>query len=238
MIVRFIALFALAFPAACTVAEPGLLPEHGRLAVAWVQHAPERIALCEQTYRAATEALRHRAASARAGSTRPHAIVVDVDETVLDNSSYNAGLVARGESFEPQTWSAWVEERAAPPIPGAVAFARAAAELGVTIFYVTNRTAAEEQATRDNLVALGFPLQDGGDAGFDAVLTRGERAGWEGSGKAPRREAVARTHDILLFIGDDRGDFPADGPESFGETWFVLPNPMYGSWVRSLPLDA
>lgn len=237
MIARVIPFVLLAVSTACAAPDRGLRPEHGRLAVAWVQHAPERVALCEQTYRAATMALRHRAVVTRTGFTRPPAVVVDVDETVLDNSSYNAGLVARGESFQPQTWSAWVEERAAPPIPGAVAFARTAAELGVTVFYVTNRTAAEEQATRDNLRALGFPLQDGGDAGFDAVLTRGERAGWEGSGKAPRREAVARTHDILLFVGDDRGDFPTEGPESFGETWFVLPNPMYGSWVRSMPSD-
>ncbi|MEY2981866.1 MAG: hypothetical protein RL562_2093 [Planctomycetota bacterium] len=238
MIARLLTVLPLAFSAACSVADTGLRPEHGRLAIAWVRHAPERIALCEQAYRAATTALRHEAASARASDSRPLAVVVDVDETVLDNSSYNAGLVARGESFQPQTWSAWVEERAAPPIPGAVAFARTAAELGVTVFYVTNRTAAEEAATRDNLRALGFPLQDDGDAGFDAVLTRGERAGWEGSAKASRRAAVARTHSVVLYVGDDRGDFPAEGPEAFGETWFVLPNPMYGSWVRALPPDA
>ena len=228
----------LVLATSCAAPDRGMRPEHGRLAVAWVRHSPERIALCEQTYRAATTALRHEAALARTGLPLPLAVVVDVDETVLDNSSYNAGLVKRGEAFQPTTWASWVEERSAPAIPGALAFARTAAELGVTVFYVTNRTVAEEPATRDNLRALGFPLQGGGDAQLDVVLTRGERAGWEGSGKGPRREAVARTHRVVLYVGDDRGDFPVEGPESFGEGWFVLPNPMYGSWARSLPPDA
>lgn len=227
----------LALATSCAAPDQGMRPEDGRLAVAWVRHSPERIALCEQTYRAATTALRHEAALSRLGGQLPLAVVVDVDETVLDNSSYNARLVKRGEAFQLATWASWVEERAAPAIPGALAFARTAADLGLRVFYVTNRTAAEEPATRDNLRALGFPLWDGDD-GLDVVLTRGERASWEGSGKATRREAVARTHTIVLYVGDDRGDFPAEGPESFGESWFVLPNPMYGSWVRNLPPDA
>lgn len=235
---RSAAVCLLALATSCVSPEPGMRPEHGRLAVAWVQHSPERVALCEQTYRAATTALRHEAALSRTAPQLPLAVVVDVDETVLDNSSYNAGLVARGEAYRPATWASWVEERAAPAIPGALAFARTAAELGIQVFYVTNRTVAEEPATRDNLRALGFPLKDVGDGGLDLVLTRGERAGWEGSGKAPRREEVARTHRIVLYVGDDRGDFPAEGPESFGASWFVLPNPMYGSWVRNLPPDA
>lgn len=172
----------------------------------------------------------------------PPAVIVDVDETALDNSPFEARMVRRGIEFEPEAWSAWVEEAAAAPVPGALAFAREADRLGVTVFYVTNRDAPLEAATRRNLAAAGFPLAEGPDV----VLARGEREAWT-SDKASPRAAVAERFRVLLVVGDDLGDFaPARVPleeraalvrnhaDRWGERWIVLPNPMYGSWQSAL----
>ena len=126
------------------------------------------------------------------------------------------------------------------PIPGALEFTRAAAAKGVTVFYVTNRDRALEQATRDNLAKFGFPL----DPSRDTVLTRAERPEWTSSDKSSRRSVVAQDFRILLLVGDDFGDFVQGARGTlaarkaldeanaamWGVKWIALPNPMYGSW--------
>jgi acid phosphatase len=224
--------------------------DHLLQAVAWTQSAAEHDVACLQVFAHATAALQ--AAVARlpavAGpGARPPAVVVDVDETVLDNSPYQARLVLDGKPFEAATWAAWVQEAAAPALPGAREFAAACTRLGVRIFYVTNRGTADETATRENLAAQGFPL---GDAdGVDVVLVRGE-IDTTGT-KQGRREHVASTHEVLLLVGDDLNDFvpaartPAERDVQvrqhaarIGSTWFLVPNPMYGSWERAMAGDA
>jgi 5'-nucleotidase (lipoprotein e(P4) family) len=174
----------------------------------------------------------------------PPAVIVDVDETVLDNSYYQARMVRDNTAYSSATWDPWVMEQKATAIPGAREFAQYAAGKGVTIFYVTNRTANLEAATRANLASEQFPLA----AGVDTVLTRGERPEWNASAKGPRRAHVAATHRILLLVGDDLGDFvvdPAGTPEQrraatapqadwWGRRWIMLPNPTYGSWERAI----
>ena len=169
-------------------------------------------------------------------------MILDVDETVLDNAPYQARLVLSGEEFSPETWAEWVREEAAEPVPGALSFTRTAAERGVAVYYVTNRDHRLEPATRSNLRELGFPLPDG----EDRLLTQGEREGW-GSDKASRRAHVARDHRVLLLLGDDFNDFVSGvraSPEAyrtlldrhqdrFGRDWFMLPNPTYGTWERA-----
>lgn len=230
-------------------ADAGLL--HATL---WVQTAAEYEAATIQAFHAAERGLP--AALADSSWTAaleqeppfaalPPAIVVDVDETVLDNSPYEARIVLAGSAFDPVTWEAWVEEARARPIPGALAFARAADSLGVILFYVTNRDHALEPATKRNLRAAGFPLADG----RDVVLTRGERPEWT-SDKSSRRAHVAETHRVLLVIGDDLNDFVAARTtlerrqellerhrERWGRAWIVLPNPLYGSWEAALVED-
>lgn len=172
----------------------------------------------------------------------PPAIVLDADETVLDNSPYQARLVQDNDTYDETNWAAWVNERKAGAVPGAVAFTQYARDRGVTVFYVTNRNGPEEAATRDNLSALGFPL----DEARDTVLTRRERPEWQ-SDKTSRREHVARDFRVLMLVGDDLGDFlPNRGTvaerdqrvapyaEWWGTRWIALPNPMYGSWVSAL----
>jgi len=170
----------------------------------------------------------------------PPAVILDVDETVLDNSPYQAWIALEGGHFEPKSWSAWVEARQARAIPGALAFTKYAASKGVAVFYVSNRDVAGEAATRDNLEARGFPM---GDGKVDVVLLRNERPEW-GSQKGSRRASVAATHRVLMLVGDNLGDFTdqSEGTieeraaiidhhgDFWGGRWVMIPNPMYGGW--------
>jgi acid phosphatase len=172
-------------------------------------------------------------------------VIVDVDETALDNGPFEVRMAREGRRFDPAIWDAWVAAAAAEPIPGALEFTRRAAELGVRVFYVTNRDASEEaEGTLRNLERAGFPL----DSEVDTLLLRGERPEWK-SDKTTRFAEIAREHRVLLVIGDDLNDFLSGAREAsvaarramadavadrFGTSWFLLPNPLYGSWLRAL----
>jgi 5'-nucleotidase (lipoprotein e(P4) family) len=182
------------------------------------------------------------------------AVVLDVDETVLDTSPYQAWTVTADQAFSPKTWTAFVNSKTSRPIPGAVEFARYADGKGVKVFYVTNRTAEEEPATRENMAALGFPM--GGNV--DTLLTAKEKPDW-GSAKGTRRAAIARDYRIVLLVGDNLGDFSdgykgdeaarlkvyEDNAERWGKDWIVIANPAYGSFESApyghdhkLPVEA
>lgn len=251
-----VALLAVLIATACAARSPTTgTSSHGPVpaldATLWVQGSAGYRAAALQTYRLARRALdRALVDSSRTAlldpgegyRDRPPAVILDVDETVLDNSPYQARLVRSGREFSPETWTAWVREEAAEPVPGALAFTRAAAERGVAVYYVTNRDHRVEPATRANLRRLGFPLPDEGDR----ILTQDEREAW-GSDKASRREHVARDHRVLLLLGDDFNDFVSGARTSaeayrrlverhadrFGRDWFMLPNPTYGTWERA-----
>lgn len=173
---------------------------------------------------------------------KPPAVVLDVDETVLDNSAYQARLVLDDASYSSESWKSWVREEAAGAVPGARSFTQAAVEKGVQVIYLTNRDADVEAPTRDNLQALGFPVDDAPDA----VLTQYEKDGW--GPKEARREWVAERYRILLLVGDNFGDFASevdttvsarreksrDHRDLWGTGWIVLPNAQYGSWEGAL----
>ena len=233
---------------------PGRVATHENLnAVLWMQTSLEFEASAIQAYRLARLQLdaaladpTRTAALEQQGdvSRLPPAVIVDVDETVLDNSYYQARLIRDNAVFATPTWDAWVAEGKATAIPGAVEFSKYAAAKGVTIFYVSNRTANLEQATRRNLAELGFPLTDS----VDTVLVRGERPEWSASAKGPRRAFIATNYRVLMLIGDDLGDFVVDASGTaaerhartaaqtawWGERWIMIPNPTYGSWERAL----
>jgi len=176
-------------------------------------------------------------------SSLPPAVILDLDETVLDNSAFQARSVEDGSPYSDAAWNGWAEERKSGAIPGAVEFLTYATSRGVTPFYVTNRDHTVEDATRDVLAKLGVPVT----TGRDAVLTRHEN-GWDGSDKSSRRQSVAANYRVLLLIGDNFEDFIAGTRtsvadraallqkyESFwGRKWIVLPNPTYGSWEGAL----
>ncbi|WP_376960659.1 HAD family acid phosphatase [Azospirillum sp. A26] len=189
-------------------------------------------ALAEKTWTAATE---------QTGNYQdlPPAVVLDLDETAMDNSAYQAGLVTTNGEFSPKTWDAWVKAEKATAVPGAVEFTQYAESKGVKVFYVTNRNADQEEPTRRNAQALGFPM--GGNV--DTFLMSKEKPDW-GSAKGTRRAYIAKEYRIVLLFGDNFGDFSdayngseADrlkafeaAKEHFGRDWLMLANPGYGSF--------
>lgn len=223
-------------------------------AVLWMQTAAEYRASTMQAYRLARmqldAALRDpswTAATEQEGnaSSLPPAVIVDLDETVLDNSAFQARQVQDGSAYSEDAWNRWVEERKAGAIPGAIEFLTYATSRGVTPFYVTNRDRNVEDATRDVMVKLGVPVT----SERDTVLTRHEN-GWDGSDKSSRRQSVAANYRVLLLIGDNFEDFVSGTRASiadraammekyeafWGRKWIVLPNPTYGSWESALTL--
>jgi acid phosphatase len=169
----------------------------------------------------------------------PPAILLDVDETILDNSGYQAWMVLKDTTFDPKTWNAYVNTVTSLPIPGAVEFARYAEARGVKVFYVSNRTAEEEEPTRKNLEKYGFPM--GGTV--DTMLMVRKQPDW-GSAKGTRRAHVAKNYRVLLNIGDNFADFVDEfrGNEAermqvleqhkdrWGREWIMIANPAYGSF--------
>lgn len=218
--------------------------------VLWMQRSAEYYAACETVYLGALDALDRALADTAwtAASeqklpfgTKPPAIIVDCDETVLDNSAYEARLIVDNASY-PTGWDEWCCEEKATAIPGAVEYLKEASKRGVAIFYVTNRDVKLDECTWRNLSALGFPQT----ATAEQVLTKDEREGW-GSDKTSRREYIARTHRIVQIAGDNLDDFVgykmATEERSalaknymswWGTHWLMLPNPAYGSWERAL----
>lgn len=171
------------------------------------------------------------------------AVIVDVDETVLDNSPYQARLIRDGKEFDEFSWDLWCREQRAQPLPGALDFAKAAAAKGVTVFYLTNRAQHLNEATLANLRSAGFPVSDK-ETVFLGLGTVVEGCEASGSDKGCRRELIGRRYRVLALVGDQLGDFidvdnntvaaRADAARPydawFGERWFMLPNPTYGSW--------
>ncbi len=226
-------------------------------AVAWVQASAEYRAVCETIYRAAGDkldaALKRKDWDALVPGERGNAtaglkpaVVVDVDETVLDNSPYQARLVRNGQEYDEVTWDQWVNEKKAKPVPGVVDFAKAASARGVTILYISNRAEHLKEATLANLKAVGLPVAD--DSVFLGLGTFVEGCEQDGSEKNCRRQLAGRKYRVLMQFGDQLGDFAqivANTPEGraqlhdqyagwFGERWWMLPNPTYGSWEPAL----
>ena len=246
----------------------------GERATLWLRHSAEFRAASEIIYRAAQAALREGLADpawsaepAQAGdlSALPPAVVMDIDETVLDNSAPQARMLLDGTCFEDfdRAWDDWLAERSAPAIPGAASFIRAARTMKdrqgrpVRVFLVTNRecaarpgsaaTCPQQDDTAANLRALGLdaPTLE------DDLMLKGEKPEWV-SEKQTRRLAIAASHRILLYVGDDFGDFLPDvrrgtpaareqarcaHRDRWGRQWFMIPNPMYGSWLVALGPD-
>lgn len=226
-------------------------------ATVWFQTSVERDLVYTAIYRAAGQrldgALRDKHWDALPRDERsndvtrlPPAIIVDIDETVLDNSPSTVRQIREHRGFNEAAWGEWVSEQRAKPLPGAVEFLNAAAKKGVTVFYISNRDASLADATLANLRQAGFPIKD--DAQFLGLGTFVEDCEQHGSEKSCRRQQVARKHRVLMQFGDQVGDFVQilanthDGRRTaiapyqawIGERWWPLPNPLYGSWEPAL----
>jgi 5'-nucleotidase (lipoprotein e(P4) family) len=207
-------------------------------AVLWFQSSGEVRALQYQAY-ALARLMLDRDFRLHGRDKRRRAVVVDVDETVLDNSRYQASLIVNQKPYEAASWTAWCNRAEATAIPGAVEFLRYAVRRGVRIFYVTNRRAAEKEGTARNLKQLGFP-----QVSDETLLIRTETAS-----KEPRRQSLSKKYRIVLLAGDNLNDF-ADlfegksveeraaavdaARQKFGTQFIVLPNPMYGDWESAI----
>ncbi len=164
----------------------------------------------------------------------PPAIVLDLDETVLDNTPYEERIVRVDGEFGRDGFQAWCEEASAPAVPGAQEFLRYADGRGVAVFYVSARSEAQRACTLANLERIGLPLHQGSDR----LLLRATR------GKNGHRAHIARDFRILLLVGDSLEDFVEGSkatPEQrrqlarshadrWGKQWIMLPNPIYGHW--------
>ncbi|TAL71359.1 MAG: acid phosphatase [Rhodanobacter sp.] len=240
-----------ATPSATTAADDNLD------AVAWTQTAIEHDLIYVQTYRDAQArllaALHDPHWDALTAADRvapaaglPPAVVLDIDETVLDNSPYQARMVRSGGTYDEASWAAWCKEEKARALPGALAFTQYAAAHGIAVIYLSNRPQDLDTVTRANLRKLGFPV-----SGADAFLGLGTAVPGcmqHGTDKGCRRQLVSRKYRVLMQFGDQLGDFVdiahntetgrraaiADHLNWIGTRWFVLPNPTYGSWQPAL----
>jgi 5'-nucleotidase (lipoprotein e(P4) family) len=222
----------------------------------WTQTSVEHRAICLQAYDAAirgmeagladrswTGAAEQQALDPTDWRDLPPAVLLDVDETALDNSVYEARRIRDAQGHSLERFEAWVRESAADAVPGAVEFTKAARAKGVAVLFLTNRSTDVEPATRANLERLGFPLDSG-----DAVVSRGEIDTTGSADKGERRKLLSKLYRILVVAGDDLGDFLPDVRKNlaerdrmsapfaswWGRRWIVLPNPMYGSWEDSI----
>jgi len=237
---------ALPAPEAAPVPRPSVAPQPPALvpaqrplpgAIRWFRRSAEYRAIVRQTYRLAAERLEALARGRAAGSW---AVVLDADETVLDNGEYEQRRAEVDSVYTEASWAAWVREAAAPAVPGAAGFMDRARRLGGRVVIVTNRADSLCAATRANLERAG--------AGADLVLCQAPGGG----NKNPRFASVENGTApstlpplaVLEYLGDNIQDFPqmtqaarADTTAlaRFGRDWFILPNPMYGSWERNPP---
>jgi 5'-nucleotidase (lipoprotein e(P4) family) len=239
-----IALICIVSANACTVSKQNLQPPapvqfitYGPTwAALWQQRSAEYKALCLQAYNIAKEKLDTYLLQQ---SDKPTAIVTDVDETVLDNSPYTVHQALKGQLYSDSSWMEWTVKVACDTVPGALSFLQYAASRDVQVFYVTNRLEAERNATLANLQKWNFPFAE------TSHLLMKTKA----SGKDERRASVAARYNILLFLGDNLGDFsdifdhqPWQKRDSlveanaanFGQRFIVLPNAMYGEWQGAL----
>lgn len=212
------------------------------LSVNWIQQSGEYRALAYQAFNAARAAFDH----AKVPKGKQKAVVVDLDETMLDNSPYMAWEAATGNNYNsaPDSWYDWTNAAQAKAIPGAVAFAQHVAQRGGKIYYISNRKESKElAATIKNLNTLGFP-----NVSEQTVLLKTD------SGNKQARIDSVKQHgaEIVVYIGDNLNDFGSSTyhqdntarrafvdahQQDFGTRYIVLPNPIYGDWESGMAKD-
>jgi acid phosphatase len=217
--------------------------------ILWTQTSAEYIANTKQAYQMAAANLdqaladpQWTAALEQTGDYTglPPAIIVDLDQTVLDNTAYNAEMIGDDQAHSQESHTNWCRNTTAPAIPGVKEFLDYAVERGVTVIYNSARHEEMRDCTTRNLQALGLPLPN-----QDLLLLAD---GTSGSAKVKHRARMCWQYRILLLVGDNLDDF-VDGSMAdpaarralasqhagrWGREWIILPNPMFGNWESSL----
>ncbi|MBU2280032.1 MAG: acid phosphatase [Gammaproteobacteria bacterium] len=225
--------------------------------VIWYQTSAEFRANSLQTYRQATDLL----ATAKNdnnwtawpqtnASTLPPAIIVDIDETILDNSPSAAHDVLNNTGYSSENWDRWVSLAKAKAVPGAVAFVNTAEAMGIKVLYISNRqcharagksaNCPQKDDTLANLKAVGIQ-----QISADQIWLKAEQPDWS-SEKESRRQLAMQSYRVIMSVGDDFGDFLPNVKKNitpaqrfalvdqyqthWGRKFFMLTNPTYGSW--------
>jgi len=201
----------------------------------WMQTAAEYRACAYQAYNYATLLLQQ---DMQKNYDKPRAIIVDVDETVIDNSVYEAWQIKDNIKY-PEKFDDWINSAEGYAIPGAKEFLNFAADSGYEVFYVSNRKLRHLEGTRENLEKLGYPFAD-----LDHMLFKDKI-----SSKQPRRDKVMENFELVLLMGDNLIDFSDlfagttvedrfeavdKMREEFGKKFVILPNAMHGKWMKVL----
>ena len=230
------ALSVISFSGTATItAAKSDIGNQNTMAVAWYQTSAECKALYLQGYNIARRNLDQDLAQA---SAQPRAIILDIDETVLDNSPYQAYNALHDEQF-PDHWNDWVNAAKAKPVPGAKDFLNYANQNGVQIYYVSDRSTGQLKATKKNLANQGLP-----QATDDHILLKGKND----KSKETRRQAIEKNNNVIMFFGDsltdmndpkspsvkDRYQDVMENANQFGSKYIILPCPMYGGWEGAL----
>lgn len=207
------------------------------LATLWVQQSAEARYAYQQAYKRAEHLLMANVKKYK--PKRGLTVIVDVDETILDNSPYQASLIGSDQGFTYQSWNEWVMQGAAKPMPGALRFIQLCEGMGIEVFYISNRDVEMVDATVENLIRYEFPYADREHMLFKV----------ETSDKTQRREEVKQGRTIILSVGDQLTDFMDEEMErmmvdageeklpfsdSIYNHFVLLPNPMYGSFESRL----
>ncbi len=194
--------------------------------IRWVTNSNEYKILCEQTYQNAWDNLSGVLKNANAQSC----IIMDLDETVLDNSNYQVGLTEKNETYNPESWSLWVNLEEAKLVPGAKVFIDSVRTTQTRLVFLSNRMAKNELPTMNNMINLGIYEEN------DIFLLRIDKPDKKDVRRAEVIQGTGRIKDIgpmavLAYFGDARHDFPdPDDYYMFGKNMFMFPNPMYGKW--------
>jgi 5'-nucleotidase (lipoprotein e(P4) family) len=225
--------------------------DHALRALLWMRTSGEYEALCRQIYNSALEHVRRQLQARTAG--RPPAVIMDLDETVLDNSAYQAYLSGAGAPHSQARWLEWQSANVHKIglVPGAREFIQQAEQRGVHVAFITNRPGALREPTIKLLAELGLARsEDLTDPSKLKLLMRAD-----GRSKDDRRAAVMAKYDVIALFGDNLNDFSDDfgrpatktigerraavlrHAEQWGTRWFVLPNPVYGDWMRFIDWD-
>ncbi|QDV50469.1 5'-nucleotidase, lipoprotein e(P4) family [Gimesia fumaroli] len=232
-----------------TIAAPKT--DQGLDATLWMQTSVEHDFACVQAYRLATlqatQALYDpcwtAATEQQAGYAQlPPAVILDLDETVLNNAPFMGRLVKQDSSWNQNLWEEWVRSKKSTAVPGVKPFLQKLVSQGIAVYFITNRHFKLETPTVENLSqVLDMPITK------SQVLFQKEKPDWNWN-KTSRRAEVARNHRIILLLGDDYNDFVYQGKltpqervtqgkryqQYWGERWIILPNPVYGDWEKAL----
>lgn len=211
--------------------------------ILWLQTSAEYDALCLQAYQVAKKRIEdYRNGGVQIRGDMPVAVVLDLDETVLDNSPYNAKLILEGKEYSDESWNEWVLKEDAELIPGALDFLNYLRDNEIKYFFISNRSNKHLKSTYNNLNKMGIELTD-----KDILLD-------DGRSKRERRASI-NDHEIILLLGDNLADFHEDfegkmriderkanlakeTSQLLGKKYVIFPNPMYGDWESAIKMES